>query len=335
MYIYKKRINGNIYYYLRISKRENGKIVVKDILNLGTDSENILKKIEGIDKKYSSQIRKSWRKLERTVETEIYVNKIKMLKIKSCKNINYDTLIELEAIKLHYNDNISKLDTKTFDETLNLFISEYSWHTASIEGNTILLKDAEKFFLENLTPSDVSIEEIIDLKNNKSSFEYMISNLNNLELSNQTIIELHKRLMEGIDKRVGFRTFNVRVLHSKFESTPYQFILTEMNELLNWYEKNKHNYHPLILAVIFHHRFEQIHPFADGNGRCGRLVLNLILLKTGYPPVIVQRKNRSIYMECLNKADKSDFNKMNLKFYEDFFEYIIDEYKNTYWINFV
>src|SRR3989339_205808 len=70
--------------------------------------------------------------------------------------------------------------------------------------------------------------------------------------------------------------------------------------------ENKNKLHPLVLATIFHHKFEKIHPFMDGNGRTGRMLLNYILITKNYPPLIIHKSARKDFLEVMRKADKSE-----------------------------
>jgi Fic family protein len=75
-----------------------------------------------------------------------------------------------------------------------------------------------------------------------------------------------------------------------------------MEELIKWYDSNKSNLHPIELATEFHHRFTYIHPFIDGNGRCGRLLMNIILMRNGYPITVIKVEERNEYMRALETA---------------------------------
>ena len=87
--------------------------------------------------------------------------------------------------------------------------------------------------------------------------------------------------------------------------------------------------HPLILAAAFHHKFEKVHPFYDGNGRTGRMLLNLILLKNGFPPLIISDKQRKRYYNALEKADKADFSAID-KNYESIINFCYLSLIKTY-----
>ncbi len=85
-------------------------------------------------------------------------------------------------------------------------------------------------------------------------------------------------------------------------TTPPEKVEEEIKELINWYKKNKGKLHPLLLSFEFHRRYEFIHPFLDGNGRTGRLIMNKILISNGYPPLIVYKENKHAYFNALEKS---------------------------------
>ena len=327
MYIYKKRINGKIYYYLRISKNDGNKTIVKDICSLGANIELFWDKINSLDKKYSADIRKSHHILNKNITHIRCLEKVKKLKLRINKFLTKEQLLEIEASNLHFKELSKKLNKKTYDNFLDAYLSEYAWNTASIEGNTIPLKDAEKFFFENKSPKDYSIDEVYDLRNNKEGLNEIFSNYSELDISEDVIIKLHKIIVRDVDKRIGFRSFDVRVIGSGFKSSPFQFISNDIKDLIEWYNVNKNTLNPFVLGLMFHHKFEKIHPFADGNGRVGRLLINLILLKFNYAPLMILRKNRDMYRNTLKIADKNN--------YEPFISYCVDELVKVYWKSFV
>ena len=88
------------------------------------------------------------------------------------------------------------------------------------------------------------------------------------------------------------------------EETP-----ARMGDLMRWYRESigpRAILHPVIIAAIFHHRFTDIHPFDDGNGRMSRLLMNLILMQRGYPPAVLQTQNRNEYLFALRTADQGN-----------------------------
>ena len=103
--------------------------------------------------------------------------------------------------------------------------------------------------------------------------------------------------------------------------------------MLKWYRENQNKLYPLELAFKFHHRFERIHPFADGNGRVGRMMLNYILIKEGYYPIIIRKNHRQKYIKALQAADLQRYlplirfglekaKETYRKFFEVYYQYI-------------
>ena len=103
---------------------------------------------------------------------------------------------------------------------------------------------------------------------------------------------------------------------------PSAKVISLLEELIRWYKKNRKKYPPLVLAAVVHNQFEEIHPFQDGNGRVGRLLLNNILLKHKLPPVNIQLKNRGEYYAALQEYQK----KGNIR---PMIELILKEYKSS------
>jgi Fic family protein len=327
VYIYKKIIGNKQYYYLRISERRGKRVISKDLAYLGNSLKEVKKNIEKIGK-YKEDIRKAHKNIHLFLETNYYMEKIKKLKLKK-DDFLFNKLEEVEACKLHYNTSFSKKDEVTKKEILKNFVIEYSYNTNSIEGNTINLEEARNLLQEGLTPKDKTLREIYDLQNSEKVFFEFLNEKR--WISHELIISIHDELMKDIDPRAGYRKTDVRVIRSNFDATPAPYVKTDMDILLKWYDSNKTKLHPLVLATIFHHKFEKIHPFMDGNGRTGRMLLNYILLNKGYPPLIIHKKTRKEYLEALRKADKSNLTKNEKEDYFNLVQYNVQEMIDGYW----
>jgi Fic family protein len=107
--------------------------------------------------------------------------------------------------------------------------------------------------------------------------------------------------------QIGKYRNTLRGIRGVKHSRPDQ-IKQDIIDLNKWYDdKTRSKLQPLEIAAIYHHRFEQIHPFHDGNGRVGRALLDLILKRNGFPPIYITRKERSVYLSALQEADYSNF----------------------------
>lgn len=332
VYLYKKMINSKPYYYLRISKRVKGKIIVKDIAYLGNDPKIIEQNLKKLPSVYKNEIKKAFKNINKFVQGEYYLNKIKEQKLKSIPYFDKETLEKVESIKLHFNDHFLKQNPVTLKEVFKQFLIDFAYNTTSLEGNTITLQEANKLLNDNLTPKNRTLREIYDLKNTEMVFFDILDKKK--EITREFIKNIHKNLMENIDNRTGYRTFDLHVFKSRFKTSPFQYIETDIDLLLELYKKYEKKLHPLVLAAIFHHKFENIHPFADGNGRTGRMLMNYILIKNKYPPIIIKKSRRGNYLDSLGNADKTGLDKIDPKDYKGLVEYLSSELIDNYWNNF-
>lgn len=329
VYIYKKVVGSNNYYYLRASERKGKKVISKDIAYLGSSIEEVKSNLEKLPQ-YKDKIRKAYKTINSFLESNHFLEKAKELKLKKDEFLKEKTG-EIEACKLHFTEVFNKLNSLTKKEALKNYIIEFAYNTASIEGNTINLEEARNLLTDGITPKDKTLREIYDLQNTeKVFFELLNSNLHD-EIEHGLIIEIHDKLLENIDERKGYRKTDIRVVRSNFDASPGKYVKTDIDLLLKWYHENKRKLHPLALAIIFHHKFEKIHPFMDGNGRTGRMLMNFILLKNNLPPTIIHKKTRKEYLEAMREADLSELWKIDEKKYSDLIAYGTDEFIDTYW----
>src|SRR3989344_2727491 len=295
MYIERKKIGKEIYNYLKISVRYKDKIRTRTIAYLGKEK---LKKqeLKNIFLRYNPKAEEMKKK---TIE------ELKMILEEQSKLfLDNEQLSELEKIKKEFNQKLNELDDKTKQDMFNDFLTLYVYNTNAIEGNTFTLRDTDLLLNKGITPQGKSLREVNDHLNAKETFLFILAE--KPKINHETIIKLHSLLMKNMDDRIGsYRLHNVRVFGATFESSPAEYVKADMNLLLRWYQKNKIRLHPLILAAAFHHKFERIHPFYDGNGRTGRMLLNLMLFKSNIVPIVLSNKQRKKYYESLSSADKT------------------------------
>jgi len=328
VYIYKKPVGDKNYYYLRASERKGKRIISKDIAYLGNSLEEVKKNLDNLSK-HKDQIRRAYKTIHSFLESNYFLERVKKLKLKR-NSLLKDKTNEVMACKLHFNEVFNKLDELTRKEILKNYVVEFAYNTASIEGNTINLEEARNLLNEGITPKDKTLREVYDLQNTEKVFFELLNNGLKERISHDLIIEIHDKLLESIDARKGYRTTDIRVIRSNFDASPGKYVKTDMDLLLKWFNKNKNKLHPLVLAIVFHHKFERIHPFMDGNGRTGRMIMNYILLSNKLPPTITHKKTRKEYLEAMREADECDLWKLNEK-YDSLVDYGINEFIETYW----
>lgn len=330
-YIYKKIIQGKPYYYLRVSERVKGKIIVKDVAYLGNDASELNNKLNKLPG-YKKDIRKAYRNIKKFVQEEYYLKKIRKLKLKENPYLDKKGLEEVEAIRLHFNNTFLKKNKKVIDETYKNFLIDFAFNTTSLEGNTITLAEASKLLKENLTPKNRTLREIYDLQNTENIFLDIINSKK--EINHELIIQIHDELIKNIDDRKGYRTHDIKVFKSAFEPTPFPYIKSDIEVLLRWYKRYEGKLHPLVLAGIFHQKFEKIHPFSDGNGRTGRILLCYMLMKEGYPPIIIRKSKLGHYLDTMAAGNEENLNSADPKRYKGLIKYLSEEIINSYWSNF-
>jgi len=327
VYIYKKTIGTKTYYYLRASEVKGNKIIVKDVAYLGSSIEEVKNSINNLPK-YKEKIKKAYKKIHNVIESNYYLKKVEDLKLKKDDFLE-DNLNEIEACKIHFNAIFEKQDNLTKNEILKNFIVEFAFNTTSIEGNTIKLEEARSLLEEGFTPKNKTLREIYDLQNTEKVFFDLLNKKE--DLTHDFIINVHENLLKNIDPRISYRTSDVRVKLANFKATPFPYVKTDMDLLLKFYEQNKNKLHPFVLASIFHHKFEKIHPFMDGNGRTGRMLLNYILIRNNYPPLIISKKKRDLYLDALKEADKSELLEASKEKYRRLLVFNANEMSKNYW----
>lgn len=184
---------------------------------------------------------------------------------------------------------------------------EWTYHSNAIEGNTLSLIETKLVLEEGLTISGKHLREHLEVINHSEAISFVEEQVLNKKDFNEYILKnIHYLILKGIDdKNAGtYRSINVGISGSKHTPPHFLQVPDAMRELFTWYEENKNVLHPVELAALFHFKFVFIHPFADGNGRTARLLLNLILMQNGYPPIILKAdpQDRLEYYTSLEKA---------------------------------
>ena len=181
-------------------------------------------------------------------------------------------------------------------------IVRWTYHSNAIEGNTLTLQET-KVVLEGITIAGKSIREHLEALNHKNAI-LLLEDLvqKNEPLTEWTIKSLHQLILKGIDDdNAGrYRTVNVRISGAE-HLPPDQVRVPElMEQFITWYQTEAMALHPVERAARVHSDFVKIHPFVDGNGRTSRLLMNLELLKAGYPPAVLPVERRLAYYMALD-----------------------------------
>ncbi|MEK6858014.1 MAG: Fic family protein [Nanoarchaeota archaeon] len=233
----------------------------------------------------------------------------------------------LRKLKFNYKDYLSKLTENDFRHFEDATITSFTYNTNAIEGSTLSLQETGIIINKNITPEGKDLREIYGATNMREAFNH-IKKMQ--DITESSIKKIHFIVMNRIlEQELGeYRTVPVRIIGSRLMPPLPIDIEKEMKALIEWYSKNK-NIHPFELACLFHIKFEKIHPFRDGNGRVGRLLMNFILLKHKYPLLDIKVEKKLNYYKTLEDAQVQ-------KKYKKFIDYAVSTYledaKSMGWI---
>jgi len=329
-YIHVKNIRGKKYYTLRVSVRKGNNVVTRDLCNLGDDLSKV--DLVQLEKKYKDEIRKSDKTLRNFLDKNIYLEKAKGLKLKKNEYMSKEQWDEINAILIHYKTKFLKLDKLTREELFENFILSFAVNSTSIEGNTIGLKEASDLFRYDRVPKGKTLREVFDLKNTRDVLLFLKGS--KLKIDEELVVKVHDMLLKNIDERVGFRTHEIKIFGQLFKPSPARYVRADVKLLVDWYKKNKGKMNPFVLAVLFHHKFEKIHPFSDGNGRTGRVLMNYILDRAGYPPCVITKRFRDDYIFAMSDADKGlrkSLVSVDAEGYRRLVDFCVLEFVGGYW----
>lgn len=230
--------------------------------------------------------------------------------------MNYDLITQKKQLL----DTFRPLSMGLAKNLYDWFRVELTYTSNAIEGNTLTRRETAVVIEKGLTIGGKSLVEHLEATNHVKALDYVNSLIQKktYEILPNDILAIHKMILDGIDdENAGrFRNIPVRISGSAVIMPNHRKVPKLMDEFYVWL-KNENILHPVAFAGEAHYRLVSIHPFVDGNGRAARLLMNLILMMQGYPPAIIRKKDRLIYLASLEKAQlggpKDDYDKIILK----------------------
>lgn len=210
---------------------------------------------------------------------------------------------KLDELKLKL-DSFRPLDLSIVKNLHEDLVLRWTYHSNAIEGNTLTLKET-KVALEGITIGGKTLREHFEAINHKDAILFMEDLAQKEErLSEYSIKQIHSLILKNIDdeNKGKYRTTNV-IISGAEHKPPQSFeVQSKMQEFIKKYNENITKLHPIELASFVHIEFVKIHPFLDGNGRTSRLLMNLELIKAGFPPVVIELEDRLEYYKTLDIA---------------------------------
>lgn len=214
-------------------------------------------------------------------------------------------LLQIDALK-------AELDAKrplTAGEAERLreqFMVDFTYNSNAIEGNTLTLKETA-MVLEGMTIDQKPLKDHLEAVGHRDAFLYVEDIAKETKITEEVIKNIHSLvLMNRPEDKGVFRKIPVTIMGAYTEPVQPYLIEPKITELLAENEKRRKKMHPIERIARFHLEFEGIHPFIDGNGRCGRLLLNLDLIQNGYPAINIKFTDRKKYYSAFDEYYKNN-----------------------------
>ncbi|WP_452222306.1 Fic family protein [Lacinutrix salivirga] len=242
-------------------------------------------------------------------------------------NIIFDIMENIEkAILLKGElDEMRPLKKENLQRIMQKFRLDWNYHSSKIEGNKLTYGETKALILHNITAQAKPLRDHIEMTGHNEAINLIIDVVDGERPLNQTFIcEIHKLLLKEpyeVDaitpdgkptkKLVNVGEYKKTQNHVKTKTGEiFRFAEPEetpakMTDLLDWYREiiKTEKTNPILIASKFHYELIRIHPFDDGNGRTARLLMNFILMKFGYPPVVIKTDDKENYFKVLQLAD--------------------------------
>lgn len=218
-------------------------------------------------------------------------------------------LKEIDTLKTTW-DKCRPLDGIALEKMKEYFSINYTFDSNKIEGNTLTMQETYLVVRQGLTISGKSMVEHLEAINHFEAIDFIEELVKNNDFLNEKVVkQIHYLILKSIDKSNAGLYRKVPVMISGSSHIPPQpyLVAKQMEEVFEFYEKNKNTLHPVILAADMHEKIVTIHPFIDGNGRTTRLIMNLVLLMNGFPIANIKGdiESRTNYYNALEKANSN------------------------------
>lgn len=185
------------------------------------------------------------------------------------------------------------------------FVLSLTYHTNRIEGSTLTEAETGAILFHDTVLPGKRLVEHLEVKNHQTALEYLFNQMvaGSVRIDEALILTLHRILMNSIRPDAGFyRRHSVRIVGADVPTGSYANVPRLMAELIE--DINTPNEDTILHIAGIHSRFEQIHPFSDGNGRIGRLLIHAMAFGRNFPPVVIRQEKKHLYYTYLNKAQQ-------------------------------
>lgn len=230
------------------------------------------------------------------------------------RQIDFIKEIEIKKAELDSRRPLTEGELERLNEE---FLVEYTYNSTAIEGNTLTLRETD-MVLKGITIDKKPIKDHLEVIGHKDAFNYLADLVKEKEpLSENLIKQIHTLVLADKPEDRGiYRRVAVKIIGAKHFTENPLLIADKMEELIKEFNADK-NTNIIRKLALFHIKFEAIHPFIDGNGRTGRLLVNFELMKKGYPPIDIKYADRKAYYDAFDAYhEKHDLSQMENLFAE-------------------
>lgn len=231
-----------------------------------------------------------------------------------------NALEKIERMRLEYKEILKKLSSAQLKDLFDRFTVNFTYESNALEGNSLTLRQVAIVIHENTSIEGKDLREVYETRNSREVVDFLLRK--KFKVREKDAIKMHSILVRDMGIAEGYKQFP-NYLHGRQVVTALpEEVPTRMKSLFSWFEENKKKMHPLQLASRLHGKFEEIHPFEDGNGRVGRFLVLATLLNSGYPPLIVRKTQRVAYFNALDDFDNGRTQALD--------KFLYDRLKETY-----
>ncbi|MBU1975116.1 MAG: Fic family protein [Nanoarchaeota archaeon] len=281
-YIVQQEIKGNQYYYLvKNIRQENGWLKAKKYLGKNIPEKSRLQSFE--------------KDLDNVLKAKISGKQ-------PIKQPKYESIQFLKSLEISRIDHTRENGTPKFTPENDIdFLINFTFNSNAIEGSTNSLRDTKIMLKDEKVPNGKKLRDIYEAVNTEDAYKFVKCYEN--DISKKFILRLHEILMHRLLPEPGaFRKKPVKITGTDFMPPQPEDLDVEVDRFITFYRFIRKKYHPIEVAALVHIKFVQLHPFSDGNGRTARLLMNFVLMKNNFVPIVITRKNRKQYYELLEKT---------------------------------
>ncbi|MBE9078524.1 Fic family protein [Romeria aff. gracilis LEGE 07310] len=226
----------------------------------------------------------------------------------SCE-INMPTdLAQIDRMK-GWLDSFRPLSPTALTELKQRYDVQFTYNSNAIEGNTLTQSETELVLSKGITIGGKTLIEHLEVIGHKEAIDYIETLAQSeTQIGEWEIRQIHSLVMRRISPMEAgrYRQLDVKAAGTEHVYPPHYQLSELMAEFTQWLAASSENLHPIEYAAEAHYRLVSIHPFRDGNGRTGRLLMNLLLLRAGFPIVVISNQQRVAYIEALVYAQQSN-----------------------------